>query len=153
MPERPTGDDCQTSSARVMLAGHILNFENPEKSIKALFLPTTPKTHFYQKLFPSFSTHYKNHNKNCRRVFAEKEISSTFALPKRRKNSERNASGPLLKGSLAQLVQSICLTSRGSGVRIPQLPQKKSHSLEWLFYYTCIHTAPKLKTFLTDKSS
>ncbi len=28
------------------------------------------------------------------------------------------------KGSLAQLVQSICLTSRGSGVRIPQLPQK-----------------------------
>ncbi len=26
-------------------------------------------------------------------------------------------------GSLAQLVQSICLTSRGSGVRIPQLPQ------------------------------
>ena len=25
-------------------------------------------------------------------------------------------------GSLAQLVQSICLTSRGSGVRIPQLP-------------------------------
>ncbi len=28
-------------------------------------------------------------------------------------------------GSLAQLVQSICLTSRGSGVRIPQLPQKR----------------------------
>ena len=27
------------------------------------------------------------------------------------------------QGSLAQLVQSICLTSRGSGVRIPQLPQ------------------------------
>ena len=27
------------------------------------------------------------------------------------------------KGSLAQLVQSICLTSRGSGVRTPQLPQ------------------------------
>jgi hypothetical protein len=30
-----------------------------------------------------------------------------------------------LNGSLAQLVQSICLTSRGSGVRTPQLPQKK----------------------------
>ena len=28
-------------------------------------------------------------------------------------------------GSLAQLVQSVCLTSRGSGVRIPQLPQEK----------------------------
>ena len=27
------------------------------------------------------------------------------------------------KGSLAQLVQSVCLTSRGSGVRIPQLPR------------------------------
>ena len=27
-------------------------------------------------------------------------------------------------GSLAQLVQSVCLTSRGSGVRIPQLPQR-----------------------------
>ena len=30
-----------------------------------------------------------------------------------------------VEGSLAQLVQSICLTSRGSGVRTPQLPQKK----------------------------
>jgi putative endonuclease len=29
-------------------------------------------------------------------------------------------------GSLAQLVQSICLTSRGSGVRTPQLPQKEA---------------------------
>ena len=28
----------------------------------------------------------------------------------------------LMKGRLAQLVQSICLTSRGSGVRIPQRP-------------------------------
>ena len=30
---------------------------------------------------------------------------------------------PAVQGSLAQLVQSVCLTSRGSGVRIPQLPQ------------------------------
>ena len=30
-------------------------------------------------------------------------------------------------GSLAQLVQSICLTSRGSGVRTPQLPQEMPH--------------------------
>ena len=28
----------------------------------------------------------------------------------------------LLKGSIAQLVQSVCLTSRGSGVRLPLLP-------------------------------
>jgi hypothetical protein len=31
---------------------------------------------------------------------------------------------PNLGGSLAQLVQSICLTSRGSAVRTRQLPQK-----------------------------
>jgi hypothetical protein len=31
-------------------------------------------------------------------------------------------------GRLAQLVQSICLTSRGSGVRIPHRPQHKSRS-------------------------
>ena len=37
----------------------------------------------------------------------------TFATPKR------------FLGSLAQLVQSVCLTSRGSGVRIPQLPHRK----------------------------
>ena len=29
-------------------------------------------------------------------------------------------------GRLAQLVQSVCLTSRGSGVRIPQRPQTKT---------------------------
>ena len=43
-------------------------------------------------------------------------------------------------GSLAQLVQSICLTSRGSAVRIRQLPRAKqnrrqSHSVEWLLLY------------------
>ena len=30
---------------------------------------------------------------------------------------------PLRNGSIAQLVQSVCLTSRGSGVRLPLLPQ------------------------------
>ncbi len=29
---------------------------------------------------------------------------------------------PIFIGRLAQLVQSVCLTSRGSGVRLPQLP-------------------------------
>ena len=29
-------------------------------------------------------------------------------------------------GSIAQLVQSVCLTSRGSGVRLPLLPRKKA---------------------------
>ena len=41
-------------------------------------------------------------------------IQITFAIP----------SGKNVNGSLAQLVQSICLTSRGSGVRIPQLPHQ-----------------------------
>ena len=38
-----------------------------------------------------------------------------------------------MNGSLAQLVQSICLTSRGSGVRIPQLPQETSKKFEVFF--------------------
>ena len=29
-------------------------------------------------------------------------------------------------GSIAQLVQSVCLTSRGSGVRLPLLPLKRA---------------------------
>ena len=33
------------------------------------------------------------------------------------------------EGSLAQLVQSVCLTSRGSGVRIPQLPRNETRRL------------------------
>ena len=36
---------------------------------------------------------------------------------------ERQSNKRSLEGRLAQLVQSICLTSRGSGVRIPQRPQ------------------------------
>ena len=36
----------------------------------------------------------------------------------------------ILYGSLAQLVQSVCLTSRGSGVRIPQLPPNESSRLQ-----------------------
>ena len=33
--------------------------------------------------------------------------------------------GKFFAGSLAQLVQSVCLTSRGSGVRLPQLPHRR----------------------------
>jgi hypothetical protein len=47
-------------------------------------------------------------------MFGEKKNSATFAVP---------------KGSLAQLVQSICLTSRGSGVRTPQLPQVENQAV------------------------
>ena len=37
-------------------------------------------------------------------------------------------------GSIAQLVQSICLTSRGSGVRIPLLPQRSKTAIGRLFH-------------------
>ena len=37
-------------------------------------------------------------------------------------------------GSIAQLVQSICLTSRGSGVRIPLLPQRSKTAISRLFH-------------------
>ena len=36
-------------------------------------------------------------------------------------------------GSIAQLVQSVCLTSRGSGVRLPLLPQKERSDFRSLF--------------------
>ncbi len=49
---------------------------------------------------------------------------------------------PSKKGSLAQLVQSICLTSRGSAVRTRQLPQPPVRvSRNWnLFSFTHLHT-------------
>ena len=43
-------------------------------------------------------------------------------------------------GSIAQLVQSVCLTSRGSGVRLPLLPRKKAHrDSEVLFSWPVRH--------------
>ena len=55
----------------------------------------------------------------------------------RKRGTKRGAlskRGALLRriGRLAQLVQSVCLTSRGSGVRIPQRPPKKG----WLLSST-----------------
>ena len=42
----------------------------------------------------------------------------------------------IFEGSIAQLVQSVCLTSRGSGVRLPLLPPKKAiQEPESLFSY------------------
>ena len=42
------------------------------------------------------------------------------------------------KGRLAQLVQSVCLTSRGSGVRIPQRPQNREQDLMVLLPFFCL---------------
>ena len=57
---------------------------------------------------------------NSKKFFAQIEICYSFAVP----NSN---------GSLAQLVQSICLTSRGSGVRTPQLPQRGLNEVSFRF--------------------
>ena len=48
-------------------------------------------------------------------------------------------------GSIAQLVQSVCLTSRGSGVRLPLLPQKneKAFSLSRSFSMYAVSTNPR----------
>ena len=40
--------------------------------------------------------------------------------------NEREEVHNISEGSIAQLVQSVCLTSRGSGVRLPLLPQKET---------------------------
>ena len=46
-------------------------------------------------------------------------------------------------GRLAQLVQSVCLTSRGSGVRIPQRPRKKSsHEARLLLLCNLLYLRP-----------
>ena len=56
------------------------------------------------------------------------------------------------KGTIAQLVQSICLTSRGSAVRTRVLPQEEVISLkaDGLFYimaYTYILYSPSLDSY------
>ena len=61
-------------------------------------------------------------------------------------------------GSLAQLVQSICLTSRGSAVRIRQLPLNRSMSLfreTCFFVFTprCKQACRGVKTKKNDKPS
>ena len=55
-----------------------------------------------------------------------------------------------LKGSLAQLVQSICLTSRGSAVRIRQLPHEKRDWKANLFFVYCL-TESKLSSINSQK--
>ena len=66
-----------------------------------------------------------------------KRISKTFKSSCRTRIHNYICTPP---GRLAQLVQSTCLTSRGSGVRIPQRPQPKSkkaiHESGWLFSFS-----------------
>ena len=52
------------------------------------------------------------------------------------------------KGSIAQLVQSVCLTSRGSGVRLPLLPPKAIQETESLFF---VHPPPHPRPSATKR--
>ena len=44
-------------------------------------------------------------------------------------------------GSIAQLVQSVCLTSRGSGVRLPLLPLEENDLIEVILFFLYQDTA------------
>ncbi|WP_302534699.1 hypothetical protein, partial [Rikenella microfusus] len=50
-----------------------------------------------------------------------KKIEKLFSIFFGESGKSRTFVSQSTQGSLAQLVQSVCLTSRGSGVRIPQL--------------------------------
>ena len=41
-------------------------------------------------------------------------------------------------GSIAQLVQSVCLTSRGSGVRLPLLPLRKHFGISEVLFFVFV---------------
>ena len=83
------------------------------------------------------SNHAHQQNRIQRLQFFPKKSKKNFAILKNRCTFAypNETDGSL--GSLAQLVQSVCLTSRGSGVRLPQLPQKVNfHSWPFSFYST-----------------
>ena len=56
-----------------------------------------------------------------------------------------------LKGSLAQLAQSICLTSRGSAVRIRQLPQSSTKQKDVEFSTSFLFYIPPWQIYLTKE--
>ena len=65
--------------------------------------------------------------KNLEEKFGAKEKVLTFAVPSETHWFHEH-------GSLAQLVQSVCLTSRGSGVRLPQLPPQRTRKFSGSFF-------------------
>ena len=71
--------------------------------------------------------------KNLAEKFGAKEKVLTFAVPSETHWFHEH-------GSLAQLVQSVCLTSRGSGVRLPQLPPQRTRRFSGSFFcFPVIH--------------
>ena len=65
-------------------------------------------------------------------LFAQTENSLIFALAIR--NSRHYTEDLIVAGRLAQLVQSIWFTPRGSGVRIPHRPQRKPKLIVSVFF-------------------
>ena len=65
--------------------------------------------------------------KKLEEKFGAKEKVLTFAVPSETHWFHEH-------GSLAQLVQSVCLTSRGSGVRLPQLPPQRTRRFSGSFF-------------------
>ena len=56
------------------------------------------------------------------------------------------------KGRLAQLVQSVCLTSRGSGVRIPQRPPIKTGESKITFSCFCLFAKQRNRFSISSPS-
>ena len=98
------------------------NLQGTYQGTKALFAPF-PIAHaiyiMYRKQKHTFS------KKKMSQCFASMTNRPTFAIAKRKQGlpSEAEHSRKHI-GRLAQLVQSVCLTSRGSAVRIRQRPQE-----------------------------
>ena len=74
------------------------------------------------------TSHKRRNFKKSQKNFGRIKKSSTFV------NANETHPSAELNGSLAQLVQSVCLTSRGSGVRLPQLPQKTLSIFTWSLF-------------------
>ena len=84
--------------------------------------------------------HTKNEQKGLKSSFFLKKIAKTLANSKIMPTFASLSTANLI-GRLAQLVQSICLTSRGSAVRIRQRPPKKTSSLQAIADFFCVHTS------------
>ena len=126
-------------------------FYSPPRGCKFLFCTyLCPMRSFFGKKNRKNIWPFKKNVVTLQRFRRERALSSAGSerLPYKQRVGGSNPSAPTKffhfshEGRLAQLVQSVCLTSRGSGVRIPQRPpqQKPSRlrppSQPFLFIYT-----------------
>ena len=85
--------------------------------------------------------------KKLEEKFGAKEKVLTFAVPSETHWFHEH-------GSLAQLVQSVCLTSRGSGVRLPQLPPQRTRRFSGSFFcFPVIHGVQLLPLSLCSEEA